>query len=173
MPPSRSRKYQERLSLALLIDSLGIDMPPCSYCEKNSRRCVVSEGHSARCSECARRGQKCDVEGPSQGDLASVLREQDRLDAEEEATTAKLLRLQQQKKFLRARAHKMLTRGLKTLDELDSVEERERQEAQALEVAASLSGPLSAEELSTYDPNLLLEEWDAVGGTAQEIPSNS
>jgi hypothetical protein len=94
MPPVRSKKYHERIELALLIESLGIKMIlPCSYCEKHSRPCVVTTEKSSRCNECVRRGNKCDVQGPSSSDLASLLREQDRLDKEEEATTSKLLRL--------------------------------------------------------------------------------
>ena len=34
MPPARSRKYQERLDLAVEIESHGIEMSPCLLCEK-------------------------------------------------------------------------------------------------------------------------------------------
>jgi hypothetical protein len=34
MPPARSKKYQERLDLAVEIKSHGIEMSPCLLCEK-------------------------------------------------------------------------------------------------------------------------------------------
>jgi hypothetical protein len=34
MPPARSRKYQERLDLAVEIESHGIEISPCLLCEK-------------------------------------------------------------------------------------------------------------------------------------------
>ena len=136
MPPVRSKKYRERIELALLIESLGIEMIlPCTYCEKHCRPCVVATEKSSRCNECVRRGNKCDVQGPSSSSLASLLREQERLDKEEEETTSKLLRLQRQKRFLRQRASEMLRRGLNSLDELDAAEEKERLESSARELA--------------------------------------
>jgi hypothetical protein len=44
---------------------------------------------------------------------------------------ARLARLRKQRKFLKSRARDMLRRGLKSLDELDKAEERERLEAEA------------------------------------------
>jgi hypothetical protein len=112
MPPTRSTKYRERLSLVKLIESRGSEMPPCSYCERNDRKCVVSNEASSKCSECVRRGEKCNVQGPSLGDMESVLRERSRIEVEETETTAKLLRLQKQRRFLDSRAMDMLKRGL-------------------------------------------------------------
>ena len=183
MPPQRSRKYRERIELALLIESIGVKMPQCSYCEKHSRDCIVSEGNSARCNECVRRGTKCDVEGPSANDIASLLREQDRLDREEEETTSKLLRLQKQKKFLRQRATQMVQRGLKTLDELDEVEEKEKREAARQKeaehnelCAVNLAGSGEGLDLggpSSDLPPLSQQEWQAMMDFADETPSVS
>jgi hypothetical protein len=100
MPPERSKKYKERLELALLIEAYGLTMPSCSYCEANARKCVVAKESSSRCNECVRRGRKCDVQGPSAGDISTVLREQARVREERKATLAKLLRLDQQEQFL-------------------------------------------------------------------------
>ncbi|TVY12487.1 hypothetical protein LARI1_G009615 [Lachnellula arida] len=160
-------------------------MASCSYCEKHLRKCIVSKENSSRCGECTRRGQKCDVRGPSSFDIASLLREQDRLDQEEEEATSKLLRLQKQKKFLRVRASEMIRRGLKTLDELDAVEESEQKECgakqqlerEALASSSALVGgssdffldpadPALAAALSAYDPSD--PYWQGVGpGTPQ------
>ena len=68
MSLNRHSKTKERLILAQRIASTGIEMPPCSYCSLNGETCVVAKGKSARCSECTRRGRKCDVEGPSLSD---------------------------------------------------------------------------------------------------------
>ena len=51
----------------------------------------MSEGNSASCNKYIRCETKCDVEGPSANDIASLLREQDRLDREEKETISKLL----------------------------------------------------------------------------------
>ena len=165
MPVERSKKYRERLELALLIEAHGVTMPQCSFCEKNERKCVVSTENSSRCNECVRRGQKCDVSGPSLSDLSSLLREQERLDREEEETTTKLLRLQKHKKFLRKRAGEMLRRGLKTMDELDEAEEKERKDKEEAErrelearAAASTTFDLTDDQivdlgLSSFDPS--------------------
>jgi hypothetical protein len=133
MPPTRTKKYKERLELALLIEAHGFIMPSCSFCERLSRNCIVSSEDSTRCNECVRRGGKCDVAGPSARDMASLLREQERLDQEDEATLNKLFRLRKQKKLLRDRASEMIRRGLQTLDELDAIEEKERLEKEYIE----------------------------------------
>jgi hypothetical protein len=148
MPPERSRKLRERIELARNIESHGIEMSPCSYCERNGRKCVVAE-NSSRCSECARRGHKCDVEGIPAGDWSSLEREEERLDTEEEKAAAqmaeaaaRLARLRKQRKFLKSRARDMLRRGLKTLDELDEAEEREQREKEIqMQLAATLQAP--------------------------------
>jgi hypothetical protein len=62
MPPDCSKKLKERIDLARNIELSGIKMSPCSFCDHNRHKCVVAE-QSKRCSEYARRGQKCDVKG--------------------------------------------------------------------------------------------------------------
>jgi hypothetical protein len=133
------------------------------------------------------------VEGPSASDLASLLREQERLDREEEETTTKLLRLQRHKKFLRQRAAEMLRRGLKTLDELDEAEEKEkkdREEVEQREREAPVAAPSSADVSGDPFPDpfegysgvafgadfhLSPSSWDVsefVGGTASKDPGS-
>ena len=165
-----SKKTQEREDLIARILRNGFEMNACSNCMRRNQTCI-SSADSTKCAGCVRRKVKCDQSGPSHSDWQKLEKEEDRLDQEEEATLAKLLRLRRQKKALKSRGKDMLRRGLKTLDELDAVEERERLEAQALEVAVSLSGPLTAEELAQYDPASLMEEWDVVGETPQGVVS--
>ncbi len=192
MPTQRLSKYKERLELVRRIEKTGIAMsPPCSRCENNGRICVISEVHSTRCNECVRRGQRCDVEGPSIGDWRSIEREEERIEREEaeasaaaSAALAKLQRLQKQKRFLKNRAGEMLRRGLKTLDELDEAEEREREEEERKQKASD-DALRSSEEaapptgFSGVADNVLAplspSFWsmlDFVGGTAPE-PSGS
>lgn len=118
---------KERLSLSVHIAKCGIEMSPCSFCERNDKKCIVVGEGSTRCSECARSGKKCDVEGIPVDDWESLEREEQRIENEREVTLARLLRLDKQQQFLKRRGREMLKRGLKTLDELDAEEERERQ----------------------------------------------
>ena len=137
----RSRKYQERVDLGNYIEDHGIEMSPCSFCARNDKPCLMIPD-SNRCSECARRGQKCDNDALPVSSWDAFHREKARLDEEEEKTTqalakisqemtekaARLARLRKQRNFLHKRAGEMLRRGLKTMDELDEAEEKERQD---------------------------------------------
>ena len=134
MPPERSKKLKERADLARRIESTGIEMSPCSFCERNGHKCVVAE-KSSRCAECARRGRRCDVAGPSSGEWAAVEKEEARLASARDTAfaaamenLARVQRLEKQQSLLKRRAAEMLRRGLQSLDELDAAEEAERQE---------------------------------------------
>jgi hypothetical protein len=199
MPAERSKKLRERLDLARRIELCGIEMSPCSYCEKQERKCLVAEG-SSRCSECARRGQRCDVEGIPASSWVALEREEERLDAEEEKaaatmaeSAARLARLRKQKKFLHKRAAEMLRRGLKTLDELDELdkaEEKERKEKEEAERFAEQTAAPSASDMSgdlladparysgvTFGADFAASPsfWDSLGfvnGTASKDPDS-
>jgi hypothetical protein len=142
MTADSQRKKREQFALGNHIARTGIEMSPCSFCEKNGKKCVVVPSEKPRCAECVRIGKKCDVEGVPAGDWAAVEREEFRLDtaemlaedtlrkaqAEMNEAVNRLSRLRKQKQFLRKRAADMLHRGLQTIDELDAVEEKERKE---------------------------------------------
>lgn len=183
-------------------------MSPCTYCEKAGKTCVVASAESLRCSECVRSKKKCDVEGIPVGDWNAVEREEFRLDTAEmlaEDTLRKaqsqmnealnrLSRLRKQKQFLRKRAADMLRRGLKTMDELDEVEEREKLEREAVELASqrqAISADLGSipetsnhpgpseypsgqafEAGSAFSP-FPWESFDLAGGTAPGDPGSS
>lgn len=156
-----SRKRKEREDLSLRIERSGIDMIPCSECDKHDRRCVVAKD-SKKCSSCVSLGIKCDAETILPLDWRSVEREEDRLEAEILRTqqvlaenSAKAARLFKQRTQLRSRAREMLRRGLKTLDELDAVEEKERlnrEMDEAVKAAALLAPGLAG-------PSGSLLEW--------------
>ena len=135
MPPVRTSKHKERNLLADKIDTRGTEMSPCSSCKKHNRTCVVLNEQSKRCGECVRRGYRCDVIGPSDGDWKVLDREEQRLAFETRITReavatamAKLNRLELQRDLLKKRGSEMLRRGLQTLDELDAVEQKEKEE---------------------------------------------
>jgi len=179
MPKEKSKKYLERISLARNITLRGIEMSPCSFCERNGHQCLVAE-ESSRCGECARRGQKCDVEGIPTSSWLALEREEERLSSEEAKATAtaaeamaRLSRLQKQKKFLRSRAKDMLRRGLKTLDELDAAEEKERLEKEEMERYAAIAAgqpESSADFFQSFDPSD--PAWGGLG-FADETPQAS
>src|SRR5208282_1076735 len=171
MPPIRSPKLKERQKLADEIQ-LGIEMSPCSLCSKHDRKCIISDDDS-RCSECTRRGKKCDAKGPSLADWEALDREENRLRREEEETStllmesvtkvqeaaAKLQRLKKTQRLWKTRAREMLRRGLKTMDELDAAEAAER---------LSESAPVnpSASPLDPHDDPFSLEAYEHLFGSS-------
>ena len=75
MPYIYSVKYREHTTLVKLIKSRGSEMSPYSYCKRNNWTCIASNKLSTRCSKCVQCGARCDEEGPSLGDLESILKE--------------------------------------------------------------------------------------------------
>ena len=129
MPLQYFRKYRKHIKLALLIESISVKMLQYSYCKKHFRNYIVSEGNSAKCNKCIYCKIKCNIEGFSANDIASLLKEQNRLNWKKKKITSKLLCFQKQKKFLCHRAIQIVQYGLKTLDKLDKVKEREKRKA--------------------------------------------
>jgi hypothetical protein len=68
--------------------------------------------------------------------------------------SAKLVRLEKQKKIFRARAVEILRRGLRSLDELDTTEVAER------DTLPSAPPPASLVPIETVDPNLAVALFD-------------
>jgi hypothetical protein len=166
---TKERKLKEQSALVDRILLTGFEMFPCSNCERNSRHCVASsEEGSARCSECARRGIKCDVEGIPIGDWDALNREEIHLKNERDAafrsameSLARMERLEKQQEFLKRKGKDMLRRGLKTMDELDEAEEKERQEKENSERTI----PTDPADPFALDPALVLDQsfWVELG----------
>ncbi|APA14509.1 hypothetical protein SS1G_06438 [Sclerotinia sclerotiorum 1980 UF-70] len=161
------RKRKEQLRLARLVEGRGFEMPSYSLCDRQERKCIVSSTDSSRCAECIRQGKKCDVRGPSESDWDSLDRQKARLEQEEEEAMAKILRLRKQKRLLLERESDMLRRGLRTLDELVEVEEKERLENERMEREREQAdtGPLvpaaaSSNVLDNFDPSSFLSPSD-------------
>lgn len=181
MPPIRTSKSTcNRVILYTKFEFFGTIMTsPCTRCELHQLECRVVEGTN-RCGCCVKAGTKCDVYGPSVADWEALEREEQRLETERRETLSKLRRLDTQQRSLRNRAGAMLRRGLKTLDELDAVEENERLENERMEkeksdaaaVVASTDSPFfdvldpSLSMLSDVDLEALLADM----GTSGEMP---
>jgi dynactin complex subunit len=122
-------------------------MFPCTNCEGSLWSCYVAgSSKSARCNECVKRGQKCDVRNLPLCDWAAIEREEKRVSEELAQTTAELhktlarqSRLMKQQQFVWTRAKEMLQRGLSSLDELDDAEraEQEKEQERAKDCARS------------------------------------
>ena len=168
------RKRKEQILLAQAIESSGVEMIPCSRCRLDGYRCVkdLSRSDRSRCSECVRARSSCDAEFPlsedwdrevpREGDWRALDRQEERLRSEEEEAMAKILRLRKQQKLLRERRQRMADRGLKYLDELDALEEKERLENERGEkekemASASVAGPSDDSFAfdSSLDPSIL------------------
>jgi hypothetical protein len=177
--PIASCKHKEHDRLARRVELLNLEMIPCSFCEKYSMKCLAAP-ESSCCSECVRRGRKCDIEGIPVGDWDSLEREEERLRIEKEITfqavqagLACIQRLEKQQQFLKRKGADMLRQGLQTIDELEEVEAKEKEEKEAQERAAissaTLAGPSWLEPLSEEQLNQLLLDFPE--GTAELQPS--
>lgn len=186
-PLGDNPKKKERLELAILIENMGNKMKPCSFCVENCRKCVVYNAKSTRCSEyvrAKRRVDECDAEIeeektweseiPRSSDWVSIDRQIEELDMEEERAAqtameamAKASRLKKQRAFLKKCKEEMLGRGLRYLDELDSLEAREEEAAKALQPPAAAS---SANDLDFSDPLFL--SWATQNLVGEASPGN-
>ena len=197
-------KKREQCALGNRIARFGVEMMPCSFCAKNKKTCLVASSESKRCSECARLGRRCDVEGIPIRDWDTLEQEESRLDsaemmaedalrrAQQQAAEAlnRLSRLRKQKQFVRRRAAEMLRRGLKTMDELEAAEDKEKlasEGASSNTPAADLPedpfDPALASALYSFDPDdpywsgagfsgVATGDWHAAGGTPLVDPGS-
>jgi hypothetical protein len=196
MPALRTSKVKEnRNNLVDRISRNGFKMPSYAFCRRDPRRVCVVSSDSDRCLECVRQNKaQCDVWGPTTQQWAALEREEDRLKNEWRATQeaqrllqeehqrlferllesqAKLLRLDKQREMFRDRAAEMLRRGLKSLDELDALEKKEREEAsRRSEALATSSASAEASVDPSFLPDSFWEGLDFVGETPSVAPDN-
>jgi len=184
MPPSRHERLKEnQQNLLSRVLRRGFKMPSCSRCAKDPRRVCVVSSDSDRCAECIRAGgnTKCDVWGPSKSDWRKLeqteadlslaweeaQRDQQRLIEQLSAQQAKISRINKQREMFRTKAAEMLRRGLRSLDELEAAEEKERlakEQADATPVPIDVAEPLDpalANQLANFDPSDPM--WSALG----------
>lgn len=141
---SPSKKTEQRLALAALIEEEGFEVTQCVACFSRETTCKMMMGVS-RCNGCVRRGKSCDGSGVQLSTLNSINSELHRLKHEEnlaqellqkahqEASQAlsRLSRLRQQRESLRSRGVIMINKGLTSLDQLEELEKQEAETAVA------------------------------------------
>jgi len=176
MPVARSTN--RRIELSKLINSKGVTMRPCNQCQKSGLECRKSE-HSKKCGNCVRRGYACDAAAVSASDIDKVLRERRRLDDEEERAReqmrlamsqtrdamAKLDRLEKLKRFLSTREGELIRRGVQDVEELERLEEEERQAS--MEQSSSAATPSSSTFVTVLPSDLDFSAALSPGAQAQ------
>ena len=153
-----ARSTLSRYVLLAAISRSPTEMPLCSNCEAaGASSCSASPGDSSRCERCLRQGLgSCDVLGPTEQQLRSVSRSFQSADAslgaaleeleqEEErvqeqmaqvrTARAKVSRAHKVRKMWADKIHRMVRRGIDSLEELDRVEAEERAESERQAVA--------------------------------------
>jgi hypothetical protein len=187
----RNSKGISRLRLADKINSLGVMVFPCSRCQQSGSECRVLP-NSTKCGSCTRLGRPCNVREVTDLQFDKIDREKERLDAEilkaqeeEEKLSnealvrrAKWRRLLKQKKFLKEREIELVRRGLSNVEELERVEEEEREAQEAVNTTPvpsdldfNFEDPLagaSDEQISAFFASL-----PAVAETSEEVPHSS
>ena len=158
MPPVPSTSVHSAISLARRVERSGIERSPCLPCIISDRRCLVDTSESKRCAECIRNKKGHCVPGSEiMSTYESLDRQQERLRQEEEEAMAKILRLRKQQAFLRKREKEMIRRDVRTLEELDALEEKERLEKERVDkkkADASVVLAPSGSSFDFFDPSL-------------------
>ncbi|KAI1912279.1 hypothetical protein LOZ65_006012 [Ophidiomyces ophidiicola] len=196
---SKSSRNNKRL--ASEIEEIGVIMSSCClYCSQHDKECVRSE-KSIRCSECCRLGRRCVVNaGPSDRDWDKLHSERAKLKAAESRTRAeiraahaemcaaqssmaslfaKIDRLERQRDFLESRAGKFLESEVKTIEELERLEEEEKkrvaEQTEVQNLFASLDDFPPTSSLSNFSDsfiNSVLHE-GVVDDTSQQSSGRS
>lgn len=132
-------QHADRVALLRRIKDFGSIMPrPCNRCRTSNRECIVSKD-SKRCHHCVAQGKSCSFI-TSDLDWDKLVSASNRLEREEEelnermaAMFARLNRIKKQRRLLQSRAGKFLQSDLRTVEELESQEEREEESRRQLE----------------------------------------
>ncbi|KAI1942818.1 hypothetical protein LOZ66_001226 [Ophidiomyces ophidiicola] len=165
----------------------------CLYCSQHDKECVHSE-KSIRCSKCCRLSHCCVVNaGPSDHDWDKLHSERAKLKAAESRTQAeiraaqssiaslfaKINRLERQRDFLESRAGKFLESEVKTIEELEHLEEEEKkrvaEQTEIQDLFASLNDFPPTSSLSNFSNsfiNSVLHE-GVVDDTSQQSSEHS
>lgn len=173
--PSTARRHK----LADFIENFGEEMvKSCSTCAKHNRSCRV-HARSGKCSECLRRGQRCDIKVTQsewerlKSEKARLRREikdayeaqerarqvQEKAREEQTAAFAREMRLRQQMDLLDKRAEDAIAVEEATIRELEAEEARE-----VLDLQAPSDG---------FMMNLSPSTWSALDGFPNEYWDDS
>lgn len=149
-----------RHKLADFIDSSGeIMVKPCATCKKHKRVCKVHV-RSGKCSECLRRGQRCD--------LQVTQSEWERLKAERVKLRSSIKEAHEAQEKAREELNVAFAREMRLRQQLDLLEKRE---AEAIAVEEANIEAQESEELllnaslpPEFGPLLSPETWNAMEG---------
>ena len=130
-----TKKRKESKALVSRIKCTSFEMFPCSRYKRQNTKCVVlDKENSSRCSKCVLCKDRCNVKGIPIGEQRSLEQEETCLKLKKERAlqlivenTACVLCLEKQQKFLKSKGKDMVRCGLKTLNKLEKVKEKERQ----------------------------------------------
>jgi hypothetical protein len=147
--PIASRKCKEHDRLAHRVELLNLEMIPCSFCKKHNMKYLAAP-ESSKYSEYIRRRQKYDIEGIPIGNWDSLEHEEECLCIKKEITfqavqagLACIQYLEKQQQFLKKKGTDILRHGLQTIDKLEEVEAREKEEKEVQEHTAVNSAALA------------------------------
>lgn len=167
-------------------------MVSCLRCARSQTPCRLST-LSQKCGECVRKGRKCEPAEPvvNFSGIDKALEKLEREELETEAALdlanaqaqaanetarvkqAKLKRLRQQRRFIKAQEQRMFDKGLDDVEELERLEQLEK--AQEIQTAAAhssslddfLDADMQIDNINWLDPNFLGD------GIAVGDPGNS
>ena len=135
--PKAETSTDRRRRLAGRVSFRSHLMPtPCSNCRRSKRDCKIDTS-SGRCSACLSRNSKCDLVVSEKdwekldAEKSRLQRELDEIDERRSELDVRRLRLRKQLGLLTTREQEMLRRELSSIEELEKLEEEERQAAKA------------------------------------------
>uniref|UniRef100_L7J819 Zn(2)-C6 fungal-type domain-containing protein n=1 Tax=Pyricularia oryzae (strain P131) TaxID=1143193 RepID=L7J819_PYRO1 len=168
--PSSSSLRRERLADNIACE--GFEVMPCAFCSSRGLSCRMIATNS-RCSECVRRGRKCDASAVPVSNLGRLTQEKKKLELQESevedeilrlqrasaAAFNRLLRLRKQKRLLQSRSEVEASRLGAELDREDA-SERERLGVDELPVAGSSESEVVPDLQALGHVDLI--DWDSV-----------
>ncbi|KAI6310812.1 hypothetical protein MCOR34_006236 [Pyricularia oryzae] len=133
-PVSASSVRRERLAETIVLE--GFEVMPCSSCKARGQSCRMISSNS-RCSECVRRGRKCDATSIPITNLGRLNQEKKKLELQESEVEDDILRVQQEIARLQRESSEKFNRLLRLRKQKRLLQSRS--EAEAVRLDAELS----------------------------------
>ena len=140
----RSRQTKNRIALSTFINKVGVIIYPCSRCDEQSFECRRILGKK-KYNNYIRRGCTCNIYNMIASEVKRILKEGDRLDSEIQKSfeamreaIARMERFKRLRKVLKERKLEIIRHRLDNIEELERVEEEERNAAGSSEILFNL-----------------------------------
>ena len=140
----RNRQTENRIALGAFINKVGVIIYPCSRCDKKSfeyRRVLGKKKYS----NYIRRGYFCNVYDITASEVKRILKEGNRLNSEIQKSfetireaIARIKRFRRLRKVLKKRELETVRRRLDNIEELERIEEEERNVISSSEIPFDL-----------------------------------